>query len=143
MTTAEFITKAFNGETRATKCSSVFKDGNNDVYSYGYHYPLLFRVKTAGGTTLNVRNCRGYSSTTIRHIAWSRGVDAIDTHTLNTFRLTGGNSSIISELAKGQREYIASVQREMATKKRHDTQVYAWLQRKLDSAIDNLNRLEA
>lgn len=138
MTTREFITKAFNGETKKRECSSVFADGNNDIYSYGYHYPLLFRV---GGKT--VRNVRGYSNTTARHIMWSRDVEAIDIHTLHGFRLTGDDASIIAELIKGQKEYIASIERQMAAKKRKNTQVYEWLQFDLDRATENLRKLEA
>lgn len=68
MTTADFIAKTFNttndkwgryGYER--RCSSVFTDRDGNVYSYGYHYPLLF---TIGGLTFI--NTTGYSSTTAK-----------------------------------------------------------------------------
>jgi hypothetical protein len=139
MTTRDFITKAFNGETKATKCSSVFVDGNKDIYSYGYHYPLIFRV----GNKV-IRNTRGYSSTTDRHISWSRDIkDAIDIHTLRGFRLIGTNDEIISQLIRGQEQYIESLQAEMDTKKRKDTKVFEWLQYKYDRAVLNLKKVQA
>lgn len=46
--------------------SSVRYDGER-LYSYGPHYPLLFKVGTYW-----VCNDRGYSNTTARHISYAR-----------------------------------------------------------------------
>ena len=63
MTTKEFIRRCATGEqSRAKEVSSVFFDGKT-VYSYGYHYPLLFRAGDAW-----IVNRRGYSVTTAKHI---------------------------------------------------------------------------
>ena len=45
MNTSDFIYRAWNGQTRSKRCVSVFIEGTGDkkaLYSYGYHYPLLF-----------------------------------------------------------------------------------------------------
>lgn len=136
MTTRQFITNAFTNR-KDGKCSSVFAE-NGDVYSYGYHYPLLFRV---GGKA--IRNVRGYSNTTQRHIMWSRDVEAIDIHAPYSFRLVGDDSAILRNLRDGQKAYIASIEEAMAAKKRKDTQVYKWLQFDLDRANENLVKLMA
>ena len=79
MKTSEFIAKYATymreGEikNRAT-CSSVFYDGGK-IYSYGWHYPLLYPIQSDKGTTLLCVNRRGYSVTTSKHIGWA-GVHA-------------------------------------------------------------------
>jgi hypothetical protein len=136
MTTRQFITRAFN-DRKTGKCSSVFAD-NGDVYSYGYHYPLLFRVHGQA-----IRNVSGYSVTTQRHIQWSRDMDAIDVHAGNNFRLNGNDHANVLELIKGQQWHIDSLQRQMDAKKRKNTQVYKWLEFDLQRASDSLKQLEA
>lgn len=125
MNTREFITKAFNGETRATHCASVFSEGNGTdrvaIYSYGYHYPLLFKV--AGKT---IRNVAGYSVTTAKHIGHTYQIPAIDVPLPRTFRLTGyRNDEPLAEIIEAQTAHVASIKAEMASKKRQDTKVYA------------------
>ncbi len=67
MTTRGFIEKCVNGYITGNKhCSSVFCE-NGNIYSYGYHYPLL--IKTDAGYVLNDK---GYSQTTSKHISWAR-----------------------------------------------------------------------
>lgn len=135
MTTREFITKAWNGQTRKRECSSVFIDGQA-IYSYGYHYPLLFKVN---GKT--VRNVTGYSNTTARHIQWSRDVEAIDIHAGYRFKLRGNDDEIMQDLIEGQMHYINALKDQMQAKKRKDTQVYKWLKFDHDRACDNLAML--
>ena len=68
MTTQEFISRQFgnaNGENKSL--SSVTKDGNGNIYSYGRHYPLLFEIDG-----VNFVNATGYSNTTAKHINWAR-----------------------------------------------------------------------
>lgn len=140
MTTSEFIIKAWRGETRKTACSSVFIDGGA-IYSYGYHYPLLFKVRNHYGREITVRNVTGYSNTTARHIMWSRGIDAVDIHAGYRFRLRGTNDEILQELVDGQRAHIAGIKEQMMAKKRKDTAVYADLKRQFDDACDRLGDL--
>lgn len=74
MTTREFINKNFGVKSKKDRsCSSVWADYNGNIYSYGRHYPLLFK---AGG--LVFRNRVGYSSSTGRHIHWAGDQGAID-----------------------------------------------------------------
>lgn len=73
MTSAEFISKNFGvASTKDRKCSSVFADNDGNIYSYGYHYPLLFKIGD-----LTFRNNTGYSNTTAKHINWAGGVDPL------------------------------------------------------------------
>jgi hypothetical protein len=137
MTTRDFITKAFYQTTKTRQCSSVFAE-NGSVYSYGYHYPLLFTV--AGKA---IRNVTGYSPSTNRHIQWSREVDAIDIHCLPSFRLVGSDESILSQLVKGQCQLIESIKETMQAKKRKNTAIYSDLERQLENAVSNLNQLIA
>lgn len=139
MTTRDFIFNAFTNR-KSGKCSSVFAE-NGEVYSYGYHYPLLFRVNGKA-----IRNVRGYSNTTARHLLWSRDIDAIDVHTFNHFRLTGGDDAIMQELIKAQQAWVDSRRERIAKHKeagrRTDTRVYAEMQRDLLEAENNLYLLE-
>lgn len=74
MKTKDFIAKWYgvaDGEEK--RCSSVFKNGKGNIYSYGYHYPLLFDI--AG---ITFRNVKGYSTSTANHISWCWGVEHED-----------------------------------------------------------------
>ena len=54
-------------------CASVgYMDGK--LYSYGRHYPLLWKVTTPNGRNVLVCNRAGYSNTTAKHISWCHGV---------------------------------------------------------------------
>ena len=68
MRTEDFIAKnrlASDGISRT--CASVCSDGHGNIYSYGYHYPLLVKVGNA-----HFVNDAGYSATTAKHIAYAR-----------------------------------------------------------------------
>lgn len=138
MTTRDFIYKKFYGYTNATSCSSVFGDSDGTIYSYGYHYPLLFTVK---GKT--VRNVTGYSNTTARHIHWSRDVDAIDIVAGGGFRLSSDDETNYNKLVESQRKYVQRLADKLASKKRKDTQVYKWLEHDYLQAANNLKELLA
>ena len=72
MTTQDFIAKNIGKTPKQDRfCSSVFQSTRGDFYSYGYHYPLLFKV----GAYWFI-NTQGYSSSTGKHIGWAKG--AID-----------------------------------------------------------------
>lgn len=73
MTSREFIQKQFgNNDGKTKSLSSIFKDERGNIYSYGRHYPLLFKVGD-----LTFRNNSGYSSTTGKHIGWAGGIDSL------------------------------------------------------------------
>lgn len=95
MTTRKFIENCVAGLYHHEKrVSSVFTDGVN-IYSYGYHYPLL--VKTSAGYVLNDR---GYSNTTAKHISWARAFSIGAVHFYHNSNLTdnGVLASIADEM---------------------------------------------
>jgi len=139
MTTQEFINKAWNGQTRRDRCSSVFKDNDNNLYSYGYHYPLLFTIGDK-----QIRNVSGYSNSTAKHINWTRDINAIDVEVPYDFRLNNwlDDEVQIAKLVKGQQEYIDTAKQQMDAMKRKDTQVYKSLEYDYDRAVNNLKELQ-
>lgn len=169
MTTQEFITRNFGvSSTKDRQCSSVFADHDGNMYSYGYHYPLLF---TVGGKAF--RNVAGYSNSTAKHINWAGGHDAIDVeltgdnqyswrnsenaakvpHLLYMRHAYGGvkdaatakklDRAILKAIKKDLTAQRDNITETMASKKRQDTQVYKWLQFDLDRVTRSLERLEA
>ena len=147
MTTAQFIynTYATRG-TRERRCSSVFTDYEGQVYSYGYHYPLAFRVKG-----LDFINTQGYSNTTAKHISWAWR--AVGYHA-NSVKLWREDARVIAASYSTEDEKLAAIktalQREidslreqMESKKRKDTQVYHWIEQQHDKAVATLNTVEA
>jgi hypothetical protein len=136
MTTREFISKNFGVAGREKTCSSVFKDFDGNIYSYGYHYPLLIKV---GNKVF--RNVSGYSNTTARHIQWSRDIDAINIHFDRDFRL-GNDAWNIQSAKSGQLKYIDSLKRQLDAKKRKNTQVYKWLEYHYKQAVKNYESIE-
>jgi hypothetical protein len=110
------------------------QDTNGNFYSYGYHYPLLFKVD---GVVF--RNVRGYSSTTARHIHWTRDIEAIDVELSRDDRLNYLNLNTLNSRLHEQRDGIV---KQMVAKKRKNTQVYKGLFRELLRVDQNLNRLQ-
>lgn len=142
MTTQEFITKNFGvTSTKERKCSSVFADHNGNMYSYGYHYPLLF---TLDGKVY--RNVAGYSNTTAKHIGWCYGFDAIDVE-LDRLAVGAVGDAIrydneiefaINEVKRCLKATVVAKQQAMDAKKRKDTQVYKWLEFDYSKAVKQL-----
>jgi hypothetical protein len=73
MQTVDFIYNhipRLGGGYEDKRCSSViFSSGV--LYSYGYHYPLMWTVKSRDGRDVLFVNTRGYSVTTAKHINWA------------------------------------------------------------------------
>ena len=144
MTSAEFIAKTYDTTSdRERRCSSVFTDYSGTVYSYGYHYPLAFKV--AG---LDFVNTAGYSSTTSKHICWARGIVPNQLHV----KLWRDESQVISasystpeqkleSIKVALERELASVQKQMGTKTRHETQVYRALVNEEDTICSTLNKV--
>lgn len=142
MTTREFIAKTYGTEaTRDRQCSSVFTDNNGNVYSYGYHYPLLFKV--AGH---NFVNTTGYSTTTAKHINWAWS--AVD-YNATAIELNRDDARVMSNTYMSEQQKLNTLelaalrmveraQAECDSKKRKDTQVYQWLCDKLGRADASL-----
>jgi len=124
MTTAQFIAKTFDTPSdRERRCSSVFTDYDGTVYSYGYHYPLLFKVE--GVTFINNR---GYSNTTAKHINWAWqavNCQAIAIHLPSWVRYP--KELKLDDIRKMLLTEHTLITDQMLAKKRKDTQVYAQL----------------
>ena len=137
MRTSTFIEKQAgiikDGGIGRGRCASVFAEGDT-IFSYGYHYPLLFKVTTPSGKELMVLNRRGYSVTTSKHIGWC------------------WNSHDVSCELNGERDYNGvilalntehdRITTEMATKKRKDTGIYRGLEYQLARVNEALTKLE-
>lgn len=131
MTTRDFIANNLGyTPSKETWCSSVLQDTSGNFYSYGYHYPLLFKV--AGHWFVNTR---GYSNTTAKHINWAWS--AVD-YNATAVELNREDARVISSswasdtdklnvLARATAEMVARATEERDSKKRKDTQVYAHL----------------
>lgn len=145
MTTRDFIAKYYgvkDGKVRA--CASVFKDEDGIIYSYGYHYPLVFQV--AGMTFINIQ---GYSVTTSKHIGWAWsavGYDAIgvkldDQAKREIPRAYVTDSVKIQEIIRCLQAEAKSYREAMAKKKRKDTDVYRYLNYNLERATMRIYRV--
>ena len=133
MTTREFISRNFGVSGNEKSCSSVFKDTEGNIYSYGYHYPLLFTVDGH-----DFRNVTGYSNSTSKHIGWSRDVDAIDVHIPRGTRL---HEITLKNIAMWQQQEIDRQRALMDKKKNKTTQVYRWMLNTMGILISNQEKV--
>jgi len=135
MTTAEFIKKTYNTtSTRERFCSSVFTDYEGNVYSYGYHYPLLFKVEG-----LDILNVTGYSNTTAKHINWARQAVSNPVEVeLRGARLPLTLDDIEAKLGAK----VVELHSQMQAKKRKDTQVYKHLEQEYEQTLADYNRVK-
>lgn len=140
MTTRDFIKKNYGVHGGIRKCSSVMVDTNGTVYSYGYHYPLVFQTVEDNG--LYFINTSGYSSTTGKHIRWAK--DAVGYGNYIEVDLPGRNAyhgeahysvDDVLYLLENKRDTIFN---EMAKKKRRNTQVFQSLMTELKQAEQDI-----
>lgn len=130
MTTRDFIARWYDVSDKERWCSSVKVDSSGTVYSYGSHYPLLFKV--AGH---NFVNTRGYSNTTAKHINWAwSAVDynatAVELNRDDAYTISSSwasDSDKLQVLARATAQMVADATEARDAKKRTDTQVYAHL----------------
>lgn len=141
MTTQEFIAKTY-GTTNdkwgrygyERWCSSVKTDRDGNVYSYGHHYPLLFKV---GG--LDFLNTTGYSNTTSKHINWARQArpNAIEVE------LRGAPLPLtLDDIEAKLGAKVVDLQTQMDAKKRKDTQVYKSLAYEFNKTLMDYNNVK-
>lgn len=158
MTSREFIQRWYGVKTDQPKSiSSIYKSPRGDIFSYGAHYPLLFR---AGG--LNFRNTAGYSATTAKHLSWCWDMANVNVelrgcnmYSWRNREYAGSVPQLLDtlrycdtdrEIAKVERAILKSVMADlqatikqlnddMASKKRKDTQIY-------QSMADQLERVQ-
>lgn len=148
MRTQEFIKRSFDrinaGNNKSARCASVFTEGEA-VYSYGYHYPLLFVIYTPGGDRVWVCNDRGYSSTTSKHIAYSAYLADVCAELPRGERYgdhyarTSAYDQVLEAIEAKRDRAIAA----MAAKKRKDTQVYRAIEREAEQCERYINILMA
>ena len=113
--------------------SSVLFDGEK-LYSYGTHYPLLFKVGPHW-----VCNDRGYSNTTARHISYARREAdycvQLPRYTTNTQPDTI-KAAALAEIQE-QRELIAEALERQIKRPRYE----ATYQRTIDRAEERITQL--
>ena len=116
-----------------TKHGNLFTDANGTMYSYGYHYPLLFEVNG-----LKFINTTGYSQTTAKHISHARNLAQHEVH-------IPYNNRDISPLAiqKALVDERAYISEQIEAIKRKNTKKEARLQQKINEIDYTLNRLIA
>ena len=144
MTTKQFIEKCVqridNGEVLQKKYNgSVMVDGTT-IYSYGYHYPLLFRIEDKEGRMIWVCNNAGYSNTTLKHISWCVGIPQIYA------KITGTSSFFSGTIDKAKtinalKNEIDALTTTMNTKKRKNTAVYDRYDAQKKRATEYLNTI--
>ena len=101
MKTIELCEKFVNGKSEG-KCSSVFIKGNV-IYSYGYHFPMAFRINDSNGFKFVVNKSK-YSRSTSRQQSWlkcnindSEVLCEMDTNELKRF-IDENNGKEVKEL---------------------------------------------
>lgn len=141
MTTRDFIAKTYAiPSNKERHCSSVFTDYSGTVYSYGYHYPLAFKL--AG---FNFINTAGYSNTTAKHISWAWSAVGYDAISVKLYR---DDARVIASsyepLSTKLKTIWSALDREIQeltqlrdSKKRKDTAVYRRIESELQQAITN------
>lgn len=141
MTTADFIRRSYRlSSTKERKCSSVLTDEDGNVYSYGYHYPLLFNIDG-----LDFVNTAGYSNTTAKHINWAKqatNYTAIHVELPSRGSWAGKITYTLGDMLailNGQCDELIKI---MNNKTRRNTQVYAGLERDLAKVQDNITTVK-
>jgi len=137
----------------------VYADTKGNIFSYGRHYPLLFKAKG-----LTFRNCVGYSNTTAKHIGWAGMADPlhIDVWVSGCNQYSWSNSEnngkipqlldamryaddtealeqqIVDQVMTDLDAELIDINNRIASKKRTDTKIYKAL---LDERWDCLDRI--
>lgn len=129
MTTLDWMTKQYSKPGDVKYFGSIMRDNRGNLYSYGSHYPLLFK---AGD--LNIVNTASYSVSTTRHSSWAMSVVGYSNYVgidlPRDFRLYTWQSDdkLLKELHVALIQQRQAKQAEMDAKKRKDTNVYRWLE---------------
>lgn len=121
MTTREFIGLCVRGNIVKNRIVSsvIYNKATEVIYSYGSHYPLLFKI---GGKW--ILNDRGYSATTSKHISWASAfadyvVSLKDGGGSYGYR---GVEAIAENVLISSKEEISGLNVELDSLKRHGTQ---------------------
>lgn len=95
----------------------------NTIFSYGDHYPLLFKIDG-----MYFVNTAGYSVTTSKHIGWAFTATDYQAIAVKVPRERYGVISGLREVYGWLSDELADITVELARKKRKDTNVYRRLQ---------------
>lgn len=149
MTIQQFIGREFgNNDGKVKQCSSVIKDGEGNIYSYGAHYPLVFKV-----FGLNFINTAGYSVSTAKHINWASqavehyGNPLIDIKLPGNFRLAdhnwkyGDTPKALEYFKTVLVDQAVELQMKMLKKKRKNTMVYESMRQELNRLQSDIRRV--
>lgn len=137
MRTVEWIDKHKGVNDGNTKIfGNVAKGADGTIYSYGYHYPLLFKLND-----VYFVNHRGYSVTTSKHINWAHQATDYKAYNIEVPRLHHGPVEVAQAMSWLEKDIIDLIY-QMAGKRRQDTSVYLNLQRNLKDTIKALNTLK-
>lgn len=99
---------------------NLFTDSNGSMYSYGYHYPLLFKVNG-----LSFVNTAGYSNTTSKHIAYAR---SYADYQVDLYRnIMGSYSTDYESVLYNLEKELNYIEEDIKALKRHNTQKEARL----------------
>lgn len=125
------------GETlkNSVRHSASVMATNDRIYSYGYHYPLLFQITTPSGKRVWVCNNGGYSATTGKHISYSGYLADVRAPIGGTDGRTIERENVIIAIETR----INSLEKQLSEKKRKDTQVYRHLASELQKYSDYLD----
>jgi len=128
---------AFQTRDKAKQVASILIERDGTVYSYGYHYPLLFIVNG-----LKFRNTAGYSATTGKHISWCGGLSdynvELDGVQYGTSKERMQYDNVLESLNK---TLDRQVQEEKETK-RKGTQKNTWQIIDIRETAETINALE-
>lgn len=139
MTTQDFIARwAGVNDGKERWCSSVKKDGNGNMYSYGYHYPLVFKIGD-----LNFINCAGYSSTTGRHILWAKRAvpGAVEVWLPRRSHWDGAVTYTLDDMMEALKAEHADIKKRMDNTKRKNTKKYQMMQDELEDCSMRMQRV--
>ena len=139
MNNSIFIEKAFYGLTTKTSHGNLFKDSNNNIYSYGYHYPLLFTADD--NTRLVFINTTGYSNSTSKHI--QKAKSAVD-YKYIAIELNGRHlhpGFMLKDALQILSKKLADLKVLADSKKRKNTQVYNFIQNDIEEVTGYINKI--
>lgn len=127
------------GEQKEKRSGNIYRDQAGNIFSYGSHYPLLFKVNSKWYV-----NEQGYSNTTARHISLARQFADISVKIPNGSSFSSDLSYDLKNAYKLLTGYlkdeIAGIEAEEKTTIRKKTQKYARIIIKLDNAKENLQK---
>lgn len=133
MTNKQFIDKMVTERPSQTKQHGSILCDRGNLYSYGYHYPLLVEVNG-----YRFLNDSGYSHSTSKHIGLASGWADYRCH----FKSSGrGYSELKEDIIEQVNEDIKDLQSQIMQIKRQNTQKEQNLKYRLNQLLEAQNKL--